>query len=163
MKSVHTLEVKFNWQFASLKALPLVMRSPSLTSLRVCEPIPLAHLRCIFRSSAVLFKSFRSPTQHLDITHKPEQNRHEEPGRPSGVEAERKCWSPMPTELENECNRVKSQSKFVKTPTEQQCRRDALNFSHHRTTPKGMFDMTSLLCRVALYCPNLFIVYRFID
>ncbi len=25
------------------------------------------------------------------------------------------------------------------------CRRDALNISHHRTTPKGMFDMTSLL------------------
>ncbi len=43
------------------------------------------------------------------------------------------------------------------------CRRDALNFSHHRMTPKGVFDMTSLLCRVALHCPNLFIVYRFID
>ena len=43
------------------------------------------------------------------------------------------------------------------------CRRNALNFSHHRTTPKGMFDMTSLLCRVALHYPNLFIVNRFID
>ncbi len=43
------------------------------------------------------------------------------------------------------------------------CRRDALNFSHHRTMPKGVFDMTSLLCRVALHCPNLFIVHRFID
>ncbi len=44
-----------------------------------------------------------------------------------------------------------------------QCRRDALNFSHHQTTPKGVFDMTSLLCRVALHCPNLFIIHRFID
>ncbi len=32
------------------------------------------------------------------------------------------------------------------------CRRDALNFSHHRTTPKGVFDMVSLC-----HCKSLYI------
>ncbi len=32
------------------------------------------------------------------------------------------------------------------------CRRDALNFSHHRTTPKGVFDMVSLC-----HCESLYI------
>ncbi len=35
------------------------------------------------------------------------------------------------------------------------CRRDDLNFSHHRTTPTGVSDMISLICRVALHCSNL--------
>ncbi len=43
MKSVHTLEVKFDWQIAPLEALPLMMQSPSLTSLRVCEPVRDGH------------------------------------------------------------------------------------------------------------------------
>ncbi len=41
MKLVHTCEVKFNWQITQLEALPLVMRSPSLKSLCVCEPVDL--------------------------------------------------------------------------------------------------------------------------
>ena len=51
MKSVHTLEVKFDCQIAPLEALPLVMRSASLTSLRVCEPIHLTRLYARARNS----------------------------------------------------------------------------------------------------------------
>ena len=48
LKSVHTLEVKFDCQIAPLEALPLVMRSASLTSLRVCEPIRISVSSFVF-------------------------------------------------------------------------------------------------------------------
>ncbi len=43
------------------------------------------------------------------------------------------------------------------------CRRDALNFSHHRTTPKGVFDMVSLVMPSCLTLTESLHHYRFID
>ncbi len=43
------------------------------------------------------------------------------------------------------------------------CRRDALNFSHHRTTPKGVFDMVSLVMPSRLTLTESLHRYRFID
>ncbi len=43
------------------------------------------------------------------------------------------------------------------------CRRDALNFSHHRTTPKGVFDMVSLVMPSRLTLTESLHRYWFID
>ncbi len=69
------------------------------------------------------------------------------------------CWQLFWSIIVSHCT-ILIASKF---PVVGLCRRDALNFSHHRTTPKGIFDMTSLLSWVALHCPNLFIVHWLIE
>ncbi len=43
------------------------------------------------------------------------------------------------------------------------CRRDALNFSHHQTMPKGVFNMVSLVMPSRLTLTESLHCYRFID